>query len=324
LATVPAEVIEAQLARFPAPVAERLRLGLSTPERAWWARTCVHALGLALDAGVHQVALAGQQGFSLLLPGGSQALLYALVHPQPQHPAGKPADLARLQSALDATFGARRYLLYLRRRLPDDFDPAPLARAATFWLAALDRGEWKGPSALYEDGPVAVELTLLSGERSRNLRVGPLRGVDAVQRLDDQVLDCLADAEEAGANAPLILVAGAPVPWSITRGFLLQKLYGMPTWIEADLGPQGGAGSFRAAYGHNERSLFGDPASRTLSTLWCLGPSPTLPLSFQVTALENPWCAFDEASLLVGSRRYYRESVSSGEHVLRWTGSSLG
>jgi len=240
-------------------------------------------------------------------PDGSSFALAVVACRVPRFPSGEQVDVDRLLAVLDSTFGDRRYVLYLRSAVPVDFDTAPIARAVRLWLGAIDRGEWQGQHAIYEDNDISLEL-ILTEEKTENeepARVFTVHPIDALERLanvDQRLVEHAAVHEETQPQMPLVFVLGANAPWRMPRGFAEQLLYGTAEWtsaVHAD-----GATAYQSAFSPNGRSLFSDPACALVSGLWWVEPVADDPLSSRSWCHENPWSREGDRAPLLGSLRF--------------------
>ena len=178
--------LHAALAGLPDDVREAVLAALLDPERNDWGRATLLGLMLAIGAGARPVAMGTDDLVELVGSRGDRFGLMPVLFSLPLHKWGAPEDVRRVLDTLDASFGDRRYLLYLRRPLPAGVDPAPIRRAVSLWLSAIDRGERSERHAIYEDEDLAVDLTLLEqGEGGgRVLTVGPVTTLEWLSIID--------------------------------------------------------------------------------------------------------------------------------------------
>lgn len=182
--------------------------------------------------------------------------------------------VASLAHALLPSLGGRRFHLHVRRPLPEDFDAAPVLRAVGLWVAAIERGDWQGLHAVYDDGPVTVEISLLDregGPGGPNLVFGPRATIERLSRLDEAIVDAGVRVGGYG-NPPVVVVAMGDLP---PRGYLQQFLFGTAEWTEVLDGVR------RIGVAPNGRSLFADPAAHGVGALLWWGERPHL--------WVNPW-----------------------------------
>jgi hypothetical protein len=316
-------MLASALEALPAAVRDNLVQAMADPTRNRWARAAFGALGLAATGGLRATQLLAGGLIELTNGEGKRFGLVVLAFPQEANPAGRPEDLARLGSALDTTFGDRQYVLYLRRAVPDGFDPAPIARAVHLWLGAIQRGEWQGQHAIYEDQSVALELTLTGtiredGASGRLFTVGPVTALERLAALDQQVVEETTRYEAENAELPLIFALGADSRWRMPRGYVQQLLYGTPDDIRCE---SGGVPIYEAAFRPNGRSLFSDAVARAVCSLWWIEPGADA-LSFRGKVCDNPWGAHEPPA--VAAYRFRVLSTRTSETgpdqvVLAWT-----
>lgn len=314
--------LEALVAPAPEEVRDAVVSSLVDPERNDWARAAVLGLRLAATGGARPVGMATDDLIELLGPRGDRFGLAPLGFRQDPRPWGPDGDVARLLDVLDGTFGERRYLLYLRRPVPPGLDPGPISRAVQLWLGAIDRGERAERHAVYEDEDVAIDLTVVDGEGGeggRLLTIGPVTTLERLGGVDARMVEAATRSEESIGDLPLVMVLSADRPWRMPRGYVQQLLYGTPDRIEAISGPEP---SYEAEFTPNGRSLFSDPACRSVAALWWIEPAPGGdPLACRTRAQENPW-AHRPPQVPVEGPRFspIGEPGSRGSVVLRWGG----
>lgn len=320
------ERLERAVEKLPPDVRDEVLDAITDPGRNGWARAALAGLTMAHTAGARPVGMAAPGCIRMEDAGGEAWALGVLGFEVEEHPAGAPSDVQRLTVALDQTFGQRRYVLYLRRAVPAGFDPGPIARAVHLWLGAIDRGEWQGQHAVYEDQDVALELILTGDKgkagRNRLFTVGPITALERLAGVDAQLVRQAVTYQDDVADLPLTCVLGATQPWRMPRGYVEQLLYGTADFVQATGGPNPG---YRAGFSANGRSLFSDPACRNLTSLWWVEPAGS-PLAFRAWAQDNPWTAFPDRIPAVDGRRFTvvaRDEVGARGRksmVLAWRG----
>lgn len=322
--------LEATLAGQPGDVRAEIVETMTDPARNAWARAAFAGLTMARTAGSRAVGLVAPGCIRMEDASGDAWALGVLTFSMEEHPAGEPADLRRLVGALDATFAERRYGIYLRRAVPSAFDPAPIARAVHLWLGAIDRGEWQGHHAIYEDKDVALELTL-TGDRGRGVSnrifmVGPITSLERLSGVDAQLVRQTVAYQDELGDLPVATVLAANQPWRMPRGYVEQLLYGTADFIRA-----GGDrdASYTAGFSANGRSLFSDPACRNLVGLWWVEPAQAAhALAFRAWVHDNPWSIHGDRVPAVNGRRFaVRERDAVGARgrrsaVLSWQGAA--
>lgn len=307
--------VQLALEAMPDDVAARLVDEIvASPEQV---RATMQAIALGRSAGLEPLGLLGDGVVHVRDAHGRELGLGALAFPTLPHPKGRPDELQRLTALLDATFQGRQYALYLRRPLPDGFEPGPVARAAHLWLAAIDRGEWKGRHAIYEDDDVALELTLVQRQADvsgRVMTVGPVNALERLGDVDSQVVD-LTQRHQQHSDLPLVLALVAHPRWRVPRGYVEQLLYGTADQTEAT------RGSYQASFTSNGRSLFSDPACASLLQLWWIEGAGEDPMSFTAWAHDNPWSAKRDLAPAVDVNRFHTDPEGDrGDDVrrLKW------
>jgi len=309
--------LEAALSGLPEDVSEAVLAGLVDPERNDWARGAVLGLALASTAGASATGLVSDELLEMQDGHGERFGLSPLGFRVPRHRQGDPGDVRRLMASLDNTFAERSFVVYLRRPVPRDVDVGPIQRAVHLWLSAIDRGDRDERHAVYEDGDVAIDLTLVDSALSgRVLTIGPVTTLERLGAVDARVVDTLLRHEESVGSLPIVVVASADRPWGLSRGYVQQLLYGTPEHIACRHGPD----EYQAVFNPNGRSLFSDPACRALSAVWWLQPHATDPdlLAFDARVHDNPW-AVQAPELVTAAPRFRRiELMADRRARLTW------
>ena len=280
--------LAARLDALPDDVRSAVLSALVDPDRTPWARAVLHACRGLVEAGGQVVGMLTDDVVEATDARGDRFGLQPLGFRLDPHAAGPPADVERLLRALDAAFGARRYVLWIRRPVPADLDVEPIRRAVQLWLSGLDRGDRAESHAVYEDDDVAIDLTVLSAKGSgRMLTVSPLEALERLARVDASIVDAATRSEEAVGDCPLVVALAADTRWSVSRGYVQQLLYGTPDCVLTSAGE--GTPTYEATFTANGRSLFSDPACRRVSAVWWIEPDPADALHHRSWVLENPW-----------------------------------
>lgn len=326
--------LDTLVAPLPPEVRNAIVSAMVDPERNDWSRAASLGLILAATAGAKPLGLATDDLIEMVDVRGERFGLQPLGFRLPAEPCGPAEDVVRLLDGLDATFAHRRYVLYLRRPVPAGIDIAPICRAVQLWLSQVDRGDRAELHAVYEDDDVAIDLTVVEPQihseiGGRVLTVGPVAALERLGAVDARLVEAASRTEESVGSLPLVMVAAADRPWGLSRGFVQQLLFGTPDRVSSDRGSatggaDGGAvGSlYEAEFTPNGRSLFSDPACRTISALWWIESQLTVPpdpLSFLGRAYDNPW-ATSSPALPVAAPRFapVAEPDRKRRVVLKW------
>jgi len=224
---------------------------------------------------------------------GQTLLAGAAVFAAPTEINRETEAVDRLVQALSAVIRDTKYILHLRRPVPERFNPEPVARATQMWLSARERGEGVWRNALYEDDKVSVEISLtdLPAEPdSETLMFIARRGRSSLSlnALERKLIalaekNALLDYEE-----PFVLAVGSSNPWNITRGFLRHWLYGVP--LEAKTSREAAGQTFDAL--HEPTGLFATPIGSRISGLWWRSGAEGKEGYETGWAQENPWNSF--------------------------------
>jgi hypothetical protein len=317
--------LDALLGATPPPVADRLIKALLDPTQEPVVRTAVSALQIANTLGLRPIGWLGEDRLHLLDPQGRPLALGLVGVDVPSHAPGSPETVTALTAALDQAFGERRYVIWLRRALAPEIDTEAIGRAVTLWLAAIDRGEWQGNHAVYEDAGVELELVLTgdtgrTGDTSLALRIDPIVALERLSTVDSMLVDRASAHDESAGDIPLIFAVGATGPWRLPRGFAEQLLYGTADWTRANTDPQ----LYEAAFPATGRSLFGDPLSSNIAAVWWVEPDGDDPLNFRCWSHENPWARCAWTPEPAPGPRFHRVSEGKGSKgrvvdLMRWS-----
>jgi hypothetical protein len=275
------------LAQLPEEVVLAVLSALSDPERVLWGSGVIRACHLVQTAGGEVGGLLQEDVVEMVDAMGQRFGLAVVPIPSPGPRWGSEADLKLLCERLDRTFAHRRYVLYIRRALPEGIDVDGIARAVSLWLSAVERGERHEKHAVYEDGDIAFELTLVEGSGGvpRVLTVGPVDALERLAAVDAEVVELAVQLEESLGELPVVVSLASDAAWRMPRGYVEQLLYGTADATQTTRGT--GSGSYEASFRPNGRSLFSDPVCRNLMGLWWTGPGEAG--SVAAVAHDNPW-----------------------------------
>ncbi len=191
-----------------------------------------------------------------------------------------PRGMNELSDAVAGVLGGRRFHLHVRRALPIEFDPAPVVRAVSLWLGAIERGDWQGLNAVYDDGPVSVEISLFDKEPvasrpSGRLLLRPQATIEQLSTLDEAIMEAGLNVGGFGQPPVVCVVLGGSRP---PRGYVQQFLYGTADWTSVVDGVR------RVGVTSGGRSVFADPAVHGVGSVVWWDTPPRL--------WVNPWSRF--------------------------------
>jgi hypothetical protein len=176
---------------------------------------------------------------SALRPDGSPINILVRGFIQSHSPKIDETTASALEAALMRVHTNRRFSVFVRRLLPDDFDPEPVRQAVELWLGQVARDEWEGEFATYEDEGVTLEFSLnprrLAGERAPlQMVLGPFLAGRSVRVLEHRAVRAL-DRYFASdfADEPVMVAGVANRPWGLSCGYVRELFYGKPRWIES-------------------------------------------------------------------------------------------
>lgn len=284
--------VEAALATLPADVGETFlrrvmstRTGDATFGRALlWAAAKARVMGASVE-GLHD-----DSSMRLVSASGVPFLLATAVFQMDRDARGAPDAVGRLVRTLEGGFAGRRFALAVRRPVPVDFDSDAVSRAVTLWVRAVERGDWRGRHAVYDDERLSIELTLLQAApaatgQGLTFLVGPSVSLDRLAAVDAHLQ--AVGRRYVDARLPLVVSLVGEPTWGVSRGYATQLLYGTAQEVRAS--SDAAARSWTAAYPPDGLGLFADPQFRRLAALWWLEPDARDPLEARGWAHDNPW-----------------------------------
>jgi hypothetical protein len=194
--------------------------------------------------------------------------------------------IRRLIRQLETVIEGRRFVLHIKRDLPDVFDPLVMVSPVQNWINDIDNGLWAGGYALYEDEQVALELCLLdetSGETHGGLlfHVPPIETEGVLRQTIPEMVGALDSLTDT--TTPVIVLLLGREPWTWTPGLVLNVLYGRCTskFVDAE-------GVSTQNFVLNGMSLMANELCKPLGAIWWLEPSDTSELVRGVSYV-NPW-----------------------------------
>ena len=176
---------------------------------------------------------------SAFRPDGSPINILVRGFIQSHSPRIDESTAVALEASLMRVHTNRRFSVFVRRLLPDDFDPEPVRQAVELWLGQVARDEWDGEFATYEDEGVTLEFSLnprkLAGDRPPlQMVIGPFlagRSVRVLEHRAVQALDRYFASE--WADEPVMVAGVANRPWGLSCGYVRELFYGKPRWVES-------------------------------------------------------------------------------------------
>ncbi|MED5371954.1 MAG: hypothetical protein VX899_13130 [Myxococcota bacterium] len=181
-------------------------------------------------------------------PGGDAVRVMVVGFLSATDPELDGARIKQLEQSLSRISARTRFVVSVRRWLPQGFDPEPVRQAVELWLREVEAGRWKTRFAAYEDEAVSLEFGLVGGlEAPRRVRgeqsaplfsIGPFTGEAAMSAIESRVvreLDRLSVAPEG--HHPVLLSVVGDQPWRIPPGTLRAFFYGKPRWIQTTWEP---------------------------------------------------------------------------------------
>ncbi len=239
--------------------------------------------------------------------GGSPVHVMVLAFIQSQDPQADPQTLRRLRQALSRVRSDLRFSVFVRRWLPEDFDPEPVRQAVDLWLQEVEAGRWEGVIASFEDEEEGVSLEFsLSGERAHPDQspvvqvLGPFLTGRSVQRIEANVLRRLDHFRSSPlGEEPLLLFCVANRPWSLSRGYVREFLYGKPRWTRTD---RTGPHPWEACLSQDrDPCLFKDPLYENVIGMMMVERDSVETLTLSGRAYANP---FSKQPLGVGDQPF--------------------
>jgi hypothetical protein len=283
-------------------------------------RAVLRALAVTGLAGARPILSYSGGAFRMVDHKGETFTLAVVAFTTPVNERGEPGGVEKLLQALEGALGSWPYRLCLRKALPPGFDPEPVARAVQMWRMAMDRDEWRGRHAIYEDAGISLEISVLprrTDDQPGKLVafVPPIVASDRLMVVYERVIDELERLRECAEDDPIVLVAAAEPQWRLPRGFVMEFLYGLPDEVRTE--HAGEQPTWRASFRPTGTALFSEPLSRRVAAVWWLeGEGNTL--SFAGYAYENPWSE-KELPVRFPGLRFAPGSPADGT-FMEWTG----
>ena len=224
---------------------------------------------------------------------GTATNVMVLAFIQPHHPQLDPANVELLKRSLGRVRSDLRFSVFIRRWLPESFDPEPIRRAVDLWLQEVESGRWEGDFATYDDVGISMEFSL-SGQRAAPEQspvvqvLGPFLTGRSVQRLEATVVRRLDRYQMSShGDTPLLIVTVANRPWTLSRGYVREFLYGKPRWTTTS---QQSDPSWEACLSlEPDPCLFKDSLYQSVSGVMMLERDPLEPLKLTGRTYANPF-----------------------------------
>ena len=304
------DALSLALSRVPGPARVRLAdLLRSLDNRRWFQGFAeLSTLDALRESGWALEGSDSDGRLTLFRPEGRPCNLQVLSFLHPGHVDRDAQASARLEAVLDRVYSKLKFAVFVRRSLPQIFDPEPVRQAVELWLREVEAGRWESRYAAYEDEAVALEFGLI-GDLERPARVdrqghpvvmtlGPFVGgrlMGAVERRIVRSLDHYRMGPH-GTEATCV-VAFADRPWSIPRGTIREFLYGKPD--EVTCAPDVG---WEATLSNvPEPCLFKDPLYAAVEGVMFLERAADEALAIGGEVWSNP---FAERPLEAGETRF--------------------
>lgn len=206
------------------------------------------ATARVLQRGAWKLANPSPNGFQAVRPSGMpvNVLVLSFIH---SGALGLDRQrVALLEQTLGRVSARTRFVVSVRRWLPQDFQAEPVRQAVELWLREVEAGRWKTRYAAYEDEAVSLEFGLVgdldkpvraSGEQAAPLlTLGPFGGATAMSAIESKVvqeLDRLRMSPEG--HQPVLLSIVGDRPWGLPHNTLQAFFYGKPRWIQTSWEP---------------------------------------------------------------------------------------
>lgn len=257
------------------------------------------ATARVLQRGAWTLAAPSSMGFQAVRPSGMpvNVLVLSFIH------AGALGldrrRIARLEQTLGRISARTRFVVSVRRWLPEDFQAEPVRQAVELWLREVEAGRWKTRYAAYEDDAVALEFGLVGsldapvkavGDQAPPLlTLGPFGGATSMAAIESRViqeLDGLRMSPEGHQPAMLSVVSDRP--WGLPHNTLQAFFYGKPRWAQTGWEP--GVPEWEACLSREaEPCLYKDPLYKGVLGTLMLHRSTPERMELGGTAWSNPF-----------------------------------
>lgn len=196
--------------------------------------------------------------------------------------------LKQLTQHLETAIAGRRFVIHVKRDLPGHFDPMTLVQPVQNWVHEIERGQWSGGYAIYEDDDVSLELCLLDetaqeGQGRMLFHVPPLLTETVLRQAIPEMVNSIGRI--GGGNRPVVLLMLSNDRWPLNPAMMLNVLYGRcaSKWVDDD-------GSSHHKFLLSGLSLLANDAFKGVGAVWWLGPSESVGL-IEGVSHSNPWKA---------------------------------
>ena len=175
--------------------------------------------------------------------GREQRLVTMAFLQTPEDPNLKDS-LAALARVVNRAASDRRITILVKSWSPHKFDPEPVRRCIDIWLKAIEKGEWHGRYATFEDDHIQLEFTRTdeptrTGQGAVPFVIAPNNGMHTIEIVESRLvyeLDNLLKGSKGDGNLLVSLVTNTA--WSLSPGLMRSLLYGRPVWQITNGEPQ--------------------------------------------------------------------------------------
>ena len=189
---------------------------------AYWAVCIAGAQGW-------QVTDIGEGSVVLAQKGAQMAQIVPVVIDTLSRRSPQQEQMTRLQRQLEGVIDNRRFVLHVKQELPAHFDPLVLVHPVQNWVNEIEKGQWSGGYAIYEDNDVALELCLLDEQPVSNgagllFHVPPMETEQVLRQAIPQMVQAIERSRCSELPTNVLLLGNEP--WRCNPAMMLNVLYG--------------------------------------------------------------------------------------------------
>jgi len=253
-------------------------------------------------------------------PDGREMRLVTLAFLQAEPDPNQHEALQTLVRVVNRSQSDKRITILVRKWRTHEFDPEPVRRCIDIWLSAIEKGEWRGRYATFEDDHISLEFTRTDapvepGDGSVAFLIAPENGMQTLEvvetRMVYEIENLLAKAPD-GIQMMVSLVTNTG--WALAPGLVRSLFYGRPIWQVANGDRHDQRFGFELG---SEPALFQEPQYKPIGgALMVDRPDGRGPCG---RAYINPWSTTGLTGTDLACAAFASDKAEADFHVMRWT-----